>query len=117
MCRIGSRVALGINSMIDANDGGEIIIGSDVLIAAGSVLRASNHEFRDPTIAIAKQGHRPGKIVIGDDVWIGANCVVVPDVVIGDHSIVAAGAVVTKDVPPWAIVGGVPAQVIRERPH
>lgn len=117
VCRIADRFALGIGSMVDANDGGEIIIGDDVIIATGCVLRASNHEFRDPASVILKQGHRGGRIIIGNDVWIAANVVILPNVVIGDHSIVAAGAVVNRDVEPWSIVGGVPARVIGTRPH
>ena len=115
LCRIGDRASVGMNTMIDANDGGEIIIGNDVLIAINTVLRASNHESGDPTRPIREQGHTGGRIVIEDDVWIGANVVIVPDVTIGSHSIVGAGAVVTRDVPPWSIVGGVPARVIGSR--
>lgn len=114
-CRIGNRTGVGISSMIDANDGGEILIGNDVLIATNVVIRASNHEFRDLSRPIRAQGHTGGTIVIGDDVWIGANAVVVPGVTIGDHAIVAAGAVVTRDVAPWAIVAGVPAMPIGSR--
>ncbi|MNI40841.1 Chloramphenicol acetyltransferase [compost metagenome] len=55
------------------------------------------------------------KIVIGNDVWIGANAVILPGVTLGDGAVIGAGAVVTKDVPPYAIVGGVPAKVIRYR--
>jgi galactoside O-acetyltransferase len=115
-CRLGSRVGLGIHSMIDANDGGEVVIGDDVLIATGCVLRASNHQFRDPVRPINAQGHSGGRIAVGNDVWLGANVVVVAGVTIGDHAIVGAGAVVTKDVEPWTIVGGVPAQPIGRRP-
>lgn len=56
-----------------------------------------------------------GKIEIGNDVWIGANCIIVDDVKIGDGAIIATGAVVTKDIPPYAIVGGVPAKIIKDR--
>jgi galactoside O-acetyltransferase len=115
-CRLGSRVGLGIHSMIDANEGGEVVIGDDVLIATGCVLRASNHQYRDPARPINAQGHTGGRIQLGNDVWLGANVVVVAGVTIGDHAIVGAGAVVTKDVEPWTIVGGVPAQPIGRRP-
>jgi galactoside O-acetyltransferase len=115
ICRIGDRTGVGINTMIDASEGGEISIGRDVLIATNTVLRASNHAYRDPTKPITKQGHTGGRIIVGDDVWIGANVVVVPDVVIGAHAVVGAGAVVTRDVAEWSIVGGVPARVIGSR--
>jgi acetyltransferase-like isoleucine patch superfamily enzyme len=65
--------------------------------------------------AIREQGHSGGKIVIEDDVWIRANAVITPDVIIGKGAVVAAGAVVTSDVPPYQIVGGVPAKTIANR--
>lgn len=114
-CTIGPRSALGIHSMIDANDGGEIVLGNEVIIATGCVLRASGHRFDDLDKAVRYQGHVGGRIVLGDDIWIGANAVVLPDVSVGAHAIIGAGAVVTKDVPPYAIVGGVPARVIGSR--
>jgi acetyltransferase-like isoleucine patch superfamily enzyme len=61
------------------------------------------------------QDHTGGTIEIGDDVWIGANAVIVPDVKIGSHAIIAAGAVVTRDVPEYAIAAGVPARTIGDR--
>ena len=93
-------------------DGGAIAIGANTAIGPGTVLRASNHKFDDRNVPIMDQGHVSGRIVIGEDVWIGANCVVTPDVVIGHGAVVGAGAVVTRDVPPFAIVGGVPAKII-----
>ena len=62
-----------------------------------------------------EQGHVPGTVRIGEDVWIGANCVITPDVSIGRGAVVGAGAVVTRDVEPLAVVGGVPARVIGRR--
>lgn len=83
----------------------------------GTVLRASNHCFTRADVPILQQGHQPGAIVIGDDVWIGANCVITPDVCIGRGAVVGAGAVVTRDVAPFSIVGGVPARPIGRRDH
>lgn len=97
----GSNISINSNTCIGAEDGGEIIIGSNVLIAQNVVLRASDHEFKDPNISIKEQGHTGGKIVVGDDCWIGANAVITRNVCIGSHSIVAAGAVVTNDVEPF----------------
>jgi galactoside O-acetyltransferase len=112
---VGDRVSLGRNASLDACDGGDIRIGSDVLIAQNVVLRAADHRFDKSDVPISAQGHLGGYIVIGSDVWVGANCVVVRNVTIGDHAVVGAGAVVTRDVPAFAIVAGVPARVIGYR--
>lgn len=105
---IGSFVDIGENVVI--RGGGNISIGSHVLIAAGSVVTSVGHPEQPPrwgkTVA--------GPIVIGDEVWIGANAVVLPGTTIGNGAIVAAGAVVTRDVPPYSIVAGVPARVIKQ---
>lgn len=112
---IGDNVSINSNAYIDAAGRGEIIIGNDVLIGQNVVIRASDHEFKDTAVPIRQQGHTGGKIVIEDDCWIGANVVITRNVRIGAHSIVAAGAVVTKNVQPSSIVGGVPAKLIRKR--
>lgn len=112
---IGNCVGINSNVMINAGIGGEIIIGNNVLIGPNVVLRASNHEYSDPNVPIMQQGHKPGKIVLEDDVWLGANVVVLPDVRIGKGSVVAAGAVVTKNVESFSVVGGVPAKLISKR--
>lgn len=113
--RIGNWVSVNTNVQIGAADSGEIIIGNDVLIGPNVVIRASNHVYDRVDIPIREQGHSGGKIVIEDDVWIAANAVVLPDVVIGKVAVVAAGAVVTSDVPPYQIVGGVPSKIIANR--
>lgn len=96
-------------------DAGEIIIGKNVMIGPYVVMRASNHRFdKVPDELIINQGHDSGKIFVCDDVWIGANVTILKGVTVGEHSIVAAGAVVTKDVPPCSIVAGVPAKVIKK---
>jgi galactoside O-acetyltransferase len=95
--------------------GGRIVIGNDVMIGPNAVLRASNHGAERIDVPMWNQPHTGGTIEIGDDVWIGANVVVVPNVKIGSHAIVAAGAVVTRDVPDYALAAGVPARVIGDR--
>lgn len=112
---IGDRFAANSNARIVADSGGEIVIGSGVMVGPNVVIRASNHEAMRVEVPIWEQGQTGGRIAIGDDVWIGANAVIVTNVTIGSHVIVAAGAVVTHDVPDFAIVAGVPARVIADR--
>jgi len=112
---IGDNVGISSNTSIGASDRGHIQIGDNVQIAGNVVLRASDHEHKSIKIPIQDQGHTGGVIVIGDDCWLGANVVVTRNVKIGSHSIIAAGAVVTRDVEPFSIVAGVPAKLVRKR--
>lgn len=109
----GRNITVGkgafINSGCRFQDQGGITIGAGSLIGHNVVLATLNHEM-DP--AHRKDMH-PAPIIIGCHVWIGANSTVCPGVTIGDGAIVAAGAVVTKDVPANIMVGGVPAKVIK----
>lgn len=104
---VGDRVF--INSGCRFQDQGGIFIGNEALIGHNVVLATLNHDIA-PT---RRQTLIPAPIHIGNCVWIGSNSTVLPGVTIGDNSIVAAGATVTKDVPANCIVGGVPAKVIR----
>lgn len=112
---IGDRVALNVNVLLDASMEGTITIGDDVLFGPNVVVRASDHVFADRDRPIRQQGHTGGTIVIEDDVWLASSVVVTTDVVIGRGAVVAAGAVVTKDVEPWTVVAGVPAQAVGVR--
>ncbi|MBL8080160.1 MAG: acyltransferase [Anaerolineales bacterium] len=94
---------------------GGVTIGNNVRIATNTIIVASMHKFERIDIPIYLQGHEARGIVIGNDVWIGAGCRILDGVTIGDGSILAAGAVINKDTPPYVIVGGVPARIIRER--
>ena len=114
MIKIGSRVGINSNVMLGAADKGTIIIGDDVLIGPNVVIRASNHRYEKKEVTVDRQGHSGGKIEIEDDVWIGANCTIVPNVTIGRGAVIGAGAVVIRDVPPFSLAGGVPAAVIKE---
>ena len=113
---VGNNVDFTVNVAVTASNGGKVTIGDNCLFAPNLMLRASDHGFADPNIPIKNQPHQAGTIVIGDDVWIGANSVVTRNVNIGSHAIVGAGAVVTNHVPDWAIVMGVPATVKKFRP-
>lgn len=94
---------------------GPIKGGSGVRIGAYACLTGFNHGFSDVTKPVWQQPHTSKGIVLGDDVWIGSHVTVLDGVKVGSHCILAAGAVVTKDVPDYAIVGGNPARVIRQR--
>jgi acetyltransferase-like isoleucine patch superfamily enzyme len=84
-----------------------------VNLAQGVVVTALNHNFNDPSLCIDEQGVSTNPVIIEDDVWIGANAVVLPGVTIGKHSVVAAVAVVTKDVEEGSLVAGMPAKPIK----
>ena len=112
---IGDRSKTNSNVIINADFGGRIMIGSDVLIGPNTVIRSSNHLFQDKSKTIYMQGHSSGRIIIGDDVWIAANVTILPDVTIGKGAVIAAGAVVNRNISPYTVVGGVPAKKIGER--
>lgn len=112
---IGENVSLNYGVSLNANEGGVIEIGNNVMIGPMTLFRAANHRFDAVDVPIKFQGHIPGKITIEDDAWLGAHIMVLPDVTIGKASVVGAGSVVTKDVPPHSVVAGNPAQVIKSR--
>lgn len=108
---IGNNSELGTNCIIQTNTfiGDYVIMGPDVKIYT------KNHGYLDLSIPMALQPIVRETVKIGNDVWLGANVVITPGVIIGNHVIVAAGAIVTKDVPDYAIIGGVPAKIISFR--
>ena len=107
---IGDHTRIGLHNTII----GPVTIGSHVNLAQGITITALNHNFSDAEKRIDEQGVNTTPVVIEDDIWIGANAVILPGVTIGQHSVVAAGAIVTKDVPPHSLVAGVPAKVIKQ---
>ena len=107
---IGDHTRIGLHNTII----GPVTIGSHVNLAQGITVTALNHNFEDSDKLIDEQGVSTTPVTIGDDIWIGANAVVLPGVTIGAHSVVAAGAVVTKDIPPHSLVAGVPAKIIKQ---
>jgi N-acetylglucosaminyl-diphospho-decaprenol L-rhamnosyltransferase len=112
---IGARTRVGARTHLWAGDGtGHITIGSDCNFAPNCFVTASNYGT-DAGTAFLDQEKQDADVVIGDDVWFGTGAVVVAGVTIGEGAVIAAGSVVTSDVPAGAIVGGVPARVIRTR--
>lgn len=110
---IKDNVFININCMINAEGG--ITIGANTIIGPFTTIWSSNHKFSNTDAAIQRQGHVYKPVDISEDVWIGAQVTVLPGVMIGKGAIVGAGAVVTKDVPPYAVVGGSPAKIIKVR--
>lgn len=107
---IGDRTRLGMANVII----GPIKIGNDIMFAQNIVASGLNHVYEDINVPIADQHVYTSLITIEDEVWIGANAVITAGVTIGKHSVVAAGSVVTKDVPPFSIVAGNPARLLKQ---
>lgn len=109
---LGDYSGIGINARIS----GTCTIGDYVMMGTDVVVITHNHVFDRTDIPMMHQGFEEERpVVIGNDVWIGDRVIILPGVHVGDGCILAAGAVVTRDVPPYAIVGGVPAKVIKMR--
>ncbi len=108
------KVSIGENTVINWDCllfiTGGVVIGKNVSISAGVWLITGTHNINDPNFNYA---YKP--IVIGDYVWIGMRATILPGVTIGEGAVVMTGAVVTRDVPPFSVVGGVPARVITQR--
>ena len=107
---IGDYTRIGLHNTVI----GPVTIGSHVNLAQGITVTALNHNFADAAKHIDEQGISTSPVTIKDDVWIGANAVILPGVTIGSHCVIAAGAVVTKDIPDNSIAVGVPA-VVKKR--
>lgn len=108
---IGDNSELGTNCLIQSNT----IIGDYVIMGPDVKIYTKNHSFARLDIPVALQGVSAETTQIGNDVWLSANVIITPGVKIGNHVIVGAGAVVTKDIPDYAIAGGVPAKVLKYR--
>ena len=107
---IGNNTRIGMGNVII----GPINIGNNVILAQNIVLSGLNHEYAKPDVPIYLQGITVAQITIEADCWIGANVVVVAGVTIGKHSIIGAGAVVTKSIPPYSVAIGNPAKIIKQ---
>jgi len=111
--QLGRSAYLGYRALLLGHAG--IRIGENTLIANDVQLICGSHIFSDPSVPIRQQGADERPIVVGDDVWIAASAIVLGGVTVGDGAVVGAGAVVTKDIPPYSIALGVPAQVVGQR--
>ena len=111
--KIGNNV--GINHYCFIGVRGNITIGDNVIFGPRVNIFSENHVFNDPDIPIKNQGVEKKDTIIGNDVWIGANVSIMPGVKIGNGCVIAAGSVVTKDVPDFSVVAGVPAKIIKNR--
>ena len=109
---LGNRSGIGINAQI----GKHTHIGNDVMMGPDCIIYTVMHNYERTDIPMMDQGYTPVMpVTIGNDVWIGSRVTIMPGVTLGDGCVVGAGAVVTRDVPPYAVVGGVPAKIIKYR--
>jgi len=114
----GSDISIGNNSSIEVNCqiANDTIIGNDVMIAPEVIIFSVGHETSNIDKPMRLQGNTPARpVTIGNDVWIGQRVTILPGIKVGDGAIIAAGAIVTKDVPELAVVGGNPAKLIKMR--
>lgn len=110
---IGNNVGIAQNCFIQVR--GKVIIGNNVIFGPNVSIFSENHVFDNPDLPVSMQGVSRKGVTIEDGVWLGTRVVILDGVTIGKNSIVAAGSIVTKNVPPYTIVGGVPAQLIKNR--
>ena len=118
---VPGKIEIGNHSGIShgcwISGGGGLTIKDNVIIGPKVIIHTANHNYSSKEIPIMYQGHNFKKVIINNNVWTGAGAIILPGVTIEENSIVAAGAVVTKDVPMDVIVGGVPARIIKENIH
>ncbi len=110
---IGENVGIAANAFIAVR--GKTKIGKNTIFGPGVSIHSENHNFEDLDKPMRLQGATRKGVTIGEDCWIGSKAIILDGVTVGNHVIVAAGAVVNRDVPDYAIVGGVPAKIIKMR--
>jgi len=109
----GDDIDIALGVIITTNGG--VRIGNRVLIGYRAQIISANHKIPPMRDKIFDSGHEKKEVIIEDDVWIGANAIILPGVKIGQGAVVAAGSIVNKDVPAYSTVGGVPAKIIKQR--
>jgi acetyltransferase-like isoleucine patch superfamily enzyme len=109
----GDRSSIGPGGYIGCS--GRVVIGNDVMMGPGVSIFSEDHDFSSTIATIKSQGVIRSFAIIEDDVWIGSGATITAGVTIGQGAVVAAGSVVTRDVAPFTLVGGIPARVIRQR--
>lgn len=111
-CTLGDYSGIGVHCELN----GPVCIGKYVNMGPEVVVYAQNHSTKRTDIIMQKQGFDEVKpVTIGDDVWIGRRVIILPGVTIGEGSVLGAGAVIAKDIPPYSVVVGNPAKVIKNR--
>lgn len=119
--RCGFNIHLGLNSRINAqccvwaSENSKIVLGDNVLMGPGVKMFSSNYTTMDTEVPMIFQPFVERDIIIGNDVWLGSGSILVAGVTVGDGTIIAAGSVVTKDIPEYTIAGGIPAKPIKRR--
>lgn len=109
---VGDDSGIGINSCMN----GPITIGKDVMMGQDVIIYTTRHKDDRTDIPMRLQGMSDvNPVEIGDDVWIGGRVIILPGVKIGNGCIIGAGAIVTKDIPPYSVAAGIPAKVVRKR--
>jgi acetyltransferase-like isoleucine patch superfamily enzyme len=111
---VGKNTYIGEQNNIRAS-GGVIRIGDNCLISQQVSIIVSNHKIEKSALINSQAWESRGDVVIGDDVWIGCSCQILPGVSVGKGAVVASGSLVNNDVPPYAVVAGVPAKIIKYR--
>lgn len=110
---VGDDVDFALDVLVTTSGG--VTIGDRTLIGYRTQILSNNHRIPNGRAPIFYAGHEGKPVLIGNDVWIGANCLILPGVTIGEGAVVAGGSIVTKDIPPFSIVAGNPARILKER--
>ena len=111
--KVGSHTTIGARCTLTAYGG--LTIGDDVRIAPNVMMLTTDHEYEHKNVLIRNQGFKQAPIEIGNDIWLGANVIIVKGVRIGDGAVIGANSVVTDDIPPYSIAVGLPCKVIGSR--